>query len=65
MLLLDDISIILCSGEVSIRHGLQGPNHAVATACAASAHAIGDAYNFIRLVSGDGARVVMQHGTDI
>lgn len=45
------MSMTMWLGEVSIRNGLKGPNHAVATACAASAHAIGDAYNFIRLVS--------------
>lgn len=39
----------MAGGNISIKHGFQGPLHAVLTACATGAHAIGDAYNFIKL----------------
>ena len=40
--------INLASGQVSIRFGAKGPNSATCTACSASAHALGDAFEIIR-----------------
>ncbi len=45
--------INLAAGQVSIRFGAKGPNSATCTACSASAHAIGDAYEIIRRNAAD------------
>ncbi len=45
--------INLASGQVSIRVGAKGPNMATATACAASAHAVGEAFEMIRRGAAD------------
>jgi len=38
----------ICAGLVSMRYGLKGPNFCTVSACASSAHAIGEAYRLIQ-----------------
>lgn len=58
----------IASGYISMRHGFQGPNFAVVSACASSTNALIDAYNYIRLgyadvfVTGGAEAVISEAG---
>ena len=43
----------IASGHVSIRYGLKGPNFCTVSACASSAHAIGESYELIKAGAAD------------
>ena len=51
----------IAAGLVSIRYGLQGPNYSTVSACASSAHAIGDA---VRLIERGDAQLMLAGGAE-
>ncbi|MEO0688734.1 MAG: beta-ketoacyl-ACP synthase II [Pseudomonadota bacterium] len=53
--------INLVTGQVQIKYGYMGPNHAVVTACSTGAHSIGDA---ARMIAMDDADIMLAGGAE-
>ena len=51
----------IAPGLISIRYGAQGPNYSTVSACASSAHAVGDAF---RIIERGNADVMIAGGTE-
>ncbi len=51
----------ICTGHISIKFGIHGPNYVVTSACASSTHALGEAFNLIRLGK---ANVILSGGAE-
>ena len=51
----------IAAGQIAIRYGFKGLNYATSSACASSANAIADAYNYIRLGK---ANIIIAGGTE-
>ena len=55
----------IAAGHISIKYGFRGPNFATVSACASSAHALIDAFNYIRLGKADVVPAVARLGESV